>query len=199
MLAGLALYFVKVLHSPAYFTLHDELLHWKTADAILQSGHLFAENPLLPVSPLFPGLHLATVSLAQLLEIDIYSAGVILLALMRVAVHDRHLRPARIRQLDPHGWPDLRRCSTWATAISFSSLRSTPMNSVALPVAVLLLCVVVRRAEFAGMRRMLLNMTAILLVIVVVATHHVTSYMVIDFLLASLLIAAGSTACSNGL
>ena len=186
-LTGLALYFVKVLHSPAYFSLHDELLHWKTADAILQSGHLFAENPLLPVSPLFPGMHLATVSLAQLLVTDIYSAGVILLALMRI------LFMISIFVLLEYATQSPRAAGLAALLymgnsnfIFFASQYA--YESVALPVAILLLCIVVRRGEFNGMRRMLLNMTAILLVILVVATHHVTSYMVTIFLLSSLLI-----------
>ena len=156
-------------------------------DVILQSGHLFAENPLLPVSPLFPGLHLATVSLAQVLEVDSYSAGVILLALLRVAFMiaifilfeytTRSARAAGLASLLYMGNSNF---------IFFSS--QFAYESVALPVSGLLICVVVRRGEFDGMRRMLLNLLVILLVIVVVATHHVTSYVIILFLLLTLVI-----------
>src|SRR5262249_43346014 len=55
-LLGVGLYLVKLLHSPLSFTFSDELQHWRTANDILQGGYLFAENPLLPVSALYPGL-----------------------------------------------------------------------------------------------------------------------------------------------
>lgn len=187
VLAGLALYFVKVLHSPAYFTMHDELLHVKTADTILQSGRLFTENPLLPVSPLFPGLHLATVSLAQLLQIDIFGAGVILLALMRVmfmiavfVLLEYTTRSTRVAGLGTLIYMGNSNFVFFSAQYAY--------ESVALPVAMLLICLIVRRGEYTGMRRLLLNLVAVMLVLVVVATHHVTSYMTILFMLASLLV-----------
>ncbi len=187
VLAGLALYFVKVLHSPGYFTLHDELLHWKTADTILRSGHLFTENPLLPVSPLFPGLHLATVSLAQLLGIDIYGAGVILLALMRAM-----FMIAIFSLLDfASGSPRVAGLATLlymgnSNFIFFASQYAYEL--VALPTTILLFVVVVRRDAFTGLRRVVLNLATVILVFVVVATHHVTSYMTIALLLTSLVV-----------
>src|SRR5215475_3507931 len=63
---GVALYLVKVLEYPLYFTFFDEFLHWRTAQDILATGHLFTPNSLLPVSPFFPGLELVTDSLVKL-------------------------------------------------------------------------------------------------------------------------------------
>src|SRR5690606_39911035 len=64
-LLSLSLYLVKMLHSPLLFTFHDELVHWKTAQDIQISGRLFQPNPLIPTSPLFPGLEIITAAIAS--------------------------------------------------------------------------------------------------------------------------------------
>src|SRR4029079_9415965 len=79
MLLGIGLYLVKVLHSPLSFTFSDELQHWRTADDILHGGYLFAENPLLPVSALYPGLENITVALAELSGLSLFAAGLLVL------------------------------------------------------------------------------------------------------------------------
>src|SRR6266508_3927100 len=83
LLLGTGLYLVKLLHSPLSFTLSDELQHWRTAGDIIESGYLFAENPLLPVSSLYPGLESITVALADLSGFTLFAAGVIVLAAAR--------------------------------------------------------------------------------------------------------------------
>ena len=80
-----ALYLVKVLHSPVGFTLHDEFLHWRTADDIIQTGHLFAPNPLLPASARYPALESATAALVELGGISIFHAGLVVVGVARVA------------------------------------------------------------------------------------------------------------------
>jgi hypothetical protein len=65
LLAGVGLYMIKVMHSPIHFTFYDELLHYRTAANILETGFHFQENPLLPVSPLYPGLENVAVALAS--------------------------------------------------------------------------------------------------------------------------------------
>ncbi|MGI5915005.1 MAG: hypothetical protein ACOX9A_00965 [Anaerolineae bacterium] len=80
---GLWLYLVKVLHSPVSLTFYDELLHWRTATDILRTGRLFWQNPLLPVSPYYPGLESATMAPAQFVGLSLYDAAILLLALAR--------------------------------------------------------------------------------------------------------------------
>ena len=53
---GVALYLVKIIHSPFAFTYSDEFLHLFNTNQILNKGLLFTANPVLPVSPVFPGL-----------------------------------------------------------------------------------------------------------------------------------------------
>src|SRR4051812_33140562 len=63
VLLTMALYLVKVMRSPVAFTFYDEFVHWQTVDDILRSAHLFHINPLIPVSSLYPGLHIITSAL----------------------------------------------------------------------------------------------------------------------------------------
>jgi hypothetical protein len=83
LLAGIGLYLVKVMHSPIHFTFYDELLHYRTAANLLETGHHFLEHPLLPVSPLYPGLENIAVALASLSGLDIFYAGIITILVAR--------------------------------------------------------------------------------------------------------------------
>ena len=60
MLAGLALYGVKILGAPSSFLMLDEFLHWATLDDIVVSGRLFTPNNILLASPYYPGLEIAS-------------------------------------------------------------------------------------------------------------------------------------------
>ncbi len=81
---ALALNVVKLLHSPLMFTLYDELLHWRTVTDLLQSERLFGSNPLLPVSPDYPGLESLTAALAQILGWGAFPAALAVLAVAQV-------------------------------------------------------------------------------------------------------------------
>jgi hypothetical protein len=81
---GLALYLVKILHTPVDLALHDEFLHWRTAEDILEHQQLFTVNPLMPISALYPGLEILTAGIAQLGGISVPVAGVILIGAVRL-------------------------------------------------------------------------------------------------------------------
>ena len=70
-------YLVKVCFSPAAFTYADELMHWRTATDILQTGKLFGANNLLPISPYYPGLEEVTSALASITGLSIFTSGLI--------------------------------------------------------------------------------------------------------------------------
>jgi len=70
-------YLVKVCYSPAAFTYADELMHWRTATDISQTGRLFTANNLLPVSPHYPGLEEVTSALASVTGLSIFTCGLI--------------------------------------------------------------------------------------------------------------------------
>jgi hypothetical protein len=84
LVLGVALYCVKVLQSPTAFIQFDEFLHVRTAIDILEDGRLFGTNSLLPVSPRYPGLEIATTAIVNLTGLSIFLSGVILLLAARV-------------------------------------------------------------------------------------------------------------------
>src|SRR5207253_960350 len=71
---GIAFLIKKVMYSPLYFSGYDEFLHWRTADDIARSTHLFSTNSLLPVSPDFPGLEIVTNELSMLSGLSTFHA-----------------------------------------------------------------------------------------------------------------------------
>jgi len=70
-------YVVKVCYSPAAFTYADELMHWRTATNIMQTGKLFTANDLLPISPSYPGLEEVSTALASITGLSIFTSGLI--------------------------------------------------------------------------------------------------------------------------
>lgn len=82
---GAGLYLVKVLHSPIGFTFADEFAHWRTAMDIQQTGRLFErENPLLIVSPLYPGLEVLATAITDLTGWSVFVSGLLVLGLARL-------------------------------------------------------------------------------------------------------------------
>ncbi|HWS83932.1 MAG TPA: hypothetical protein VN207_06705 [Ktedonobacteraceae bacterium] len=82
--SGINCYLVKVMSSPLYFSFFDEFLHWRTADNILASGHLFSSNEMLPVSPYYPGLEIVTNALSTLGQLDTFQSAIIVVGVARL-------------------------------------------------------------------------------------------------------------------
>jgi hypothetical protein len=189
VVTGLSLYMVKILHSPASFTLHDELLHWKTVDAIMLTDRMFAENPLLPVSPSYPGLHLTTVALAEILGLSITTAGMLMLAIVRVVFG------VALFGLMEHASSSQRVAGIGALIYMCNSnyiffMAQFAYESLALPLALLMLLLVCRRGPLNHLARLVTNVSVIILVFSIIATHHLTSYMTIGFLAGTVAIVA---------
>ena len=68
--------FVRWMYSPLAFTFPDELQHSRSATDLLLFHHLFHTNPLLPVSPVFPGLEELATSIISLSGLALFPAGV---------------------------------------------------------------------------------------------------------------------------
>ncbi len=81
---ALTLYAVKLLNSPLSFKNFDELLHWRTANDVIQTGKLFAYNPLLPISPYYPGLEDVVSALNKIGGLAVFPAGVAIVGMARV-------------------------------------------------------------------------------------------------------------------
>jgi hypothetical protein len=74
-------YLVKVCYSPTAFTYADELMHWRTATDVMQTGKLFTANNLLPISPYYPGLEEVTSALASITGLSVFTSGLIVAGL----------------------------------------------------------------------------------------------------------------------
>ncbi len=84
LLFSTALYAIKVLHSPAGFTLPDEFIHAHNVDEAVQNHRLFGENSIQPVSTLYPGLASATSALVSLSGLSDFTAGLLMSATARL-------------------------------------------------------------------------------------------------------------------
>lgn len=82
---GMALYGIKILHSPLHYSMFDEYLHWISAQNIMERHHLFVPNPILPISPLYPGLEILTTALSNLSGLSLFATGVLVIGISRIA------------------------------------------------------------------------------------------------------------------
>lgn len=175
-LEALGLYMVKVLHSPAGYTFFDEFLHYRTTSDILNSGHLFSPNPLLPVSPLFPGLEIATTALVNLTGLSIFHAGIVLIGAARLVMSlglfilfKSFTNSVRIGLLSTLFY------SANSNFVFFDAQFS--YESLALPLMIFSLVALQRRSKDAKQANFKQGLAVLAGVVALVLTHHVTSYL----------------------
>jgi hypothetical protein len=172
-------YLVKVCYSPAAFTYTDELMHWRTATDIMQTGRLFTGNNLLPISPYYPGLEEMTTALASVTGLSVFTSGLIVAGLA-------HLLFAGVlfvlfRQVSGSHRIAGVAVLLYASESLFQSFDSMFVyQTLALPFFGLALLAVCRLAapQAAGRRAGWFTVAA-LSVFAVVVTHHVTSYLLV--------------------
>lgn len=180
-LLGLGLYMVKVLNSPLAFTFHDEFIHWRTANDILQTGHLFSINPVIPVSPLYPGLQLITTALDNLGGLPVFESGILVLAVARLVLigslfwlYSEISKSPRVAGLA---------CLFYMANPNFLYFSSQyAYESLALPLAVLVLYAEATRQQNDRLNRFILNVVIVLGLIGLVVTHHLTAFAMVGFL-----------------
>ncbi len=71
---------------PLHFAYFDELLHATTLRQLDETGHLYALNPLLPVSGFYPGLEVATDAISRLTGLSVLNSATLLLVFARVII-----------------------------------------------------------------------------------------------------------------
>lgn len=76
----------RVVLYPTRFMFHDELLHANVLRQIDSSGHLFSDNPLLPISAYYPGLEIATNAVQGVTGLSPHTASVVVLLVTRVVL-----------------------------------------------------------------------------------------------------------------
>jgi hypothetical protein len=174
---GLALYGVKLLANPIGLTYFDELSHARTALDIANTGQLLHENPLLPISPYFPGLEIATVSLSKLTGLSLFASGVTAIGtgrLILVAALYALFREAS----------DSPRIAGLATVVYMANPSflyfdaGFSYESFALPMCVAALVLTLRwmRSGHGSQSRALFACIAVV-VAGLIPTHHLTSYL----------------------
>ncbi|MDQ3811423.1 MAG: hypothetical protein M3336_14145 [Chloroflexota bacterium] len=181
VVVGLGLYFVKILHSPVSFTLYDEFAHWRTVQDALQSKRLFGENPLLPISALYPGLESLTHALVSLSQLSVYSAGIVALGAARlVLVLALFLLYEGVSSSRVAGIASVLYMAN-PGFLFFDAQFS--YESVALPMAVFTLRLITQRADVHDRQHLGLALAILLGLGSVITGHHLTSYALAALLL----------------
>ena len=182
VMLGIALYLVKVLQNPLAFTYHDELGFWRATDDVIQSHHLFHQDPLGRIYPLYPGLENVTTALVNLGGLSIFGAGVVALGVARLVLvlalylfYEQVGRSARVAGIA---------ALLYMTNPNFLFFDAQfAYESLALPLTALALFAAVRRGRAHNDHRGELTLVAVFAIGSVVVAHHLTAYALAVFLL----------------
>ena len=183
VLLGLALYLVKVMHSPTAFTFPDELTHLHNVRELLQNYHLFHDNPILPVTPLYPGLETMAAALVAVSGLSPFTAGIVLVGAARLILtlslylfNEQVSGSARVAGVATTLYMANSNFVFWSAQFAYESL--------ALPLAALVLYAIARRENVNdAVTRVGLTRTVLAALLAVVITHHMSSYALTLFLL----------------
>lgn len=179
---GIQFFLVEVLSSPRQFVDYDELMHWHTVDDMLRYHHLFHQNSLLPVSPLYSGMENVTSALVSLSGLSIFHAGVLVLFVGRIIFTLALFLLFEEISASP-------RVAGIATLLYMTNPNFLFFDalfiyeSLALPFAALALYAVVRSARRHPNGHLARSIAAILSGAFIIVTHHVASYMLAAVLL----------------
>lgn len=182
-LLGLALFGVKVVRDAPIFTFSDELIHAFNANQIGIHDHLFHANPVLKVTPYYPGLEGATSALMKITGLSSYAAGTILVGAARLTL----VAALFFLFLQVSGSARTAGLGTAIYAGNFNFLfwgAQFSYESIALP---LLLVVMMVLAQREATPRELLREWVLPLclgIAAIVVTHHLTSYALVAVLVA---------------
>lgn len=189
VMLGTALYLVKVMRDPFGYTYADELVHQYNVNHILDTGALFGRNPILPVTPSYPGLEGFTAALASVTGLSSFIAGLIVIGAARVV-----MTLCLFLLFKAVGG------SVQLAALATAMYSATPnylffsaqfsYESPALPLATVALLAAVRwwRSTEPDWSPWLLILMSLIPAIAV--THHMTSYAMVGVFLAVSVVAA---------
>jgi hypothetical protein len=180
-LLGLSLYVVKVLRDAPLFSFSDEPVHAFNADQIANHHHLFRYNPILPVTPNYPGLEGATSALKTLSGLSTYWAGIVVVGVARLALvmslfmlFRRISGSARTAGLAVAIYAGNFNFLFWGAQYSY--------ESIALPLFVVVLMAVAERNASPRQWTREWAVPIVLGIAAIVVTHHLTSYAIAVFL-----------------
>ena len=180
LILGLALYAVKLMVDPLALTLPDEFTHLRTLQDILATGHLFADNPLLRISPEFPGLEAATAVASVTTGLGPVPLAILLIGIARtVTMLSLFLVASTVTGSG--------RVAGIASVIYAANASFLPFDvaysyeSLALPLAFIVVWAVLRWQQHAG-RSGLHAGIALSGITAMVVTHHLTSLVLVALL-----------------
>lgn len=185
---GMGLYCVKVLRDPFAFTYGDEFAHLYNLQSILASGRLFGTNPILPVTPNYPGLETFAALIVRAGGVSSFAAGVTTIAIARLVLmlalyvlYERLTGSPRAAGLGALVYAATPNFLFWSSQFAYESL--------ALPLATVALFLAIRWAQEHDQRARWSWAAAFALVTAaLVVTHHVSSYALVGFLVVVCLI-----------
>lgn len=178
---GMAVYLVKVFEHPTSFALFDEFQHWRTAQDIVATGHLFSANPLLPISPNYPGMEIVTTALSSLTGLPLFGAGVAVVGMARLLLM---LALYLLYEQISHS----QRVAGLATLVFMANPlflffdAQFAYESLAMPLAVIVFYCVTRYSDAPKRHRAGWIAAVGIGLVAVVVTHHLTSLMLIVLL-----------------
>jgi hypothetical protein len=180
-LLGLSLYAVKVVRDAPLFSFSDEPVHAFNADQIVNHHHLFRFNPILPVTPNYPGLEGATSALMGLTGLSSYGAGIVIVAAARLSLmiglfllFARVSGSSRTAGLAAAIYAGNFNFFFWGAQFSY--------ESIALPLFIVVLMAVAERDSSPRDWARSWAVPIVLGIAAIVVTHHLTSYAISVFL-----------------
>ena len=178
---GVGLYLVKPLLHPLGFVFVDEFQHLRTADDILSSGALFSPNPILFVSPMYPGMEIAVSALAALTGLDLFGAATMLLGASRLLLmlalylfFERAMRSQRAASIAALLYTANPSYLFFHSMFAYESLGTTLLAFSLLAVA--------WRCERTLRHRAAFSLIAFAGMASLVPTHHLSSYALVGLL-----------------
>lgn len=174
-LLSMLLYLSYFLSSPLLATRFDETLHVSTLMSLVRGDGLFAPNGMLPVSPLYPGLELATAGVRWLTGFPtvacqalVVAAARLLLITMLFLLARRYSGSARVGGLVVLGYCASTQFYFFNAQFAYQTLAITLLVGIAFLIERLLRA---RRAPTASDLALLMAVSAALAI-----THHLTSW-----------------------
>jgi hypothetical protein len=179
---ALGLYAVKVFYNPTFFSFGDELQHLRSTQDLLAFGRLFEPNPILPVSPSFPGFESVISAVVSLSGLSIFQAGLLVVGMAKVlavlalfALYELLSGSARIASVGVLLYVSNPHFAFFDSQFAYESL--------AIPLVAFALVVIARRSMLKEHGHWTLLPIGLLGILAVVITHHVSSYVLLLVLL----------------
>jgi hypothetical protein len=174
-LLGMALYAVKLARDSVFYTFPDEFVHAFNAEQIVDHQNLFEGNPLLPITPDYPGLEGATSALMTMTGMTSYGAGIVVIGAARLALviglfflFRRISGSARLAGLGVAIYAGSSNFLLWGAQYSYQSL--------ALPLFVVVLMALAEREAAPRSWGSAWAIPIVLVIAAIVVIHHLTSY-----------------------